>query len=309
LRYDGRVYKFLILGADGFLGGRWLRKDSLTCVYQGTTRKENYLGSTKLFFFDALNLLSIDELILTIKPDVVVNCIALKLAMSDANKVNAEKINVLFPQYLAQIAHKYHFKFVQISTDHFESKNNEVRDERVKAFPINTYGYSKMKAEELVIDADKKAIIIRTSFFGYEANSKSENLLAKIRDSVLRNIPFTAFSDVYFSPVSVSNLIEIAHKLVLLDFSGIINVSSNESISQHEFALITSRHLNATPSIIQSGSVLDLETSVQRVKYRSLDNSLLKSVLIEPLSSMNDMIVDELQNYPSTHEKSGFYVK
>ena len=152
-------------------------------------------------------------------------------------------------------------------------------------------------ADHFISVENKDAIVIRTSFFGYEMNYEADNLLSKIRGSVLSNVPFNGFYDVYFSPVSISYLVYAIQRLFLLNFNGLINIASDETITQYEFALIVSRHLDLASNAIQSCSVLELNSKLRRVSFRSLNNSLLKTVLSESVPSMNDMIQVELGNY------------
>ena len=291
------MYKILILGADGFLGRRLINVKSSNFVSYGTTRNVNFLKNSHLVYFDANEFLSLSTLLKRIKPDIVINCIALKVEECEINEVDAKKINVLFPQYAAKITGEFGIKFIQISTDNFESIPGEIRNEKVICHPVNAYGRSKIMADYFISVENKDAIIIRTSFFGYEMNSKADNLLSKIRDSALSNVPFNGFYDVYFSPVSISYLVYAIQRLFLLNFSGLINVSSDETITQYEFALIVSRHLNLATNAIQRCSVLELNSKLRRVSFRSLNNSLLKTVLSESVPSVNDMIRVELGSY------------
>ena len=291
------MYKILILGADGFLGRRLINVKSPNFVSYGTTRNVNFLKDSHLVFFDVNEFLSFSTLLKRIKPDVVINCIALKVEECEINEEDTKKINVLFPQYAAKISGEFGIKFIQISTDNFESIPGELRNEKVICRPVNAYGRSKIMADHFISVENKDAIVIRTSFFGYEMNSKADNLLSKIRGSVLSNVPFNGFYDVYFSPVSISYLVYAIQRLFLLNFNGLINIASDETITQYEFALIVSRHLDLASNAIQSCSVLELNSKLRRVSFRSLNNSLLKTVLSESVPSMNDMIQVELGNY------------
>ena len=73
------MYKILILGADGFLGRRLINVKSPNFVSYGTTRNVNFLKDSHLVFFDVNEFLSFSTLLKRIKPDVVINCIALKV--------------------------------------------------------------------------------------------------------------------------------------------------------------------------------------------------------------------------------------
>ena len=109
---------------------------------------------------------------------------------------------------------------------------------------------------------------------------------------------FTGFSDVYFSPVSIGELIEALFNLIEINASGIINIASNEVISKFEFAKLVARCLQIPENKIIPTSISKSNLTSPRPNYLALDNSLYKKMVNLNIKDIDAMIADELRLYP-----------
>ena len=79
--------------------------------------------------------------------ELIINCAG--FTNVDENEKLPEKSwleNVVASNNLSEFARKSGSKFVHISTDHFLSDQNLVRDETATMTPVNQYGYTKLEA-------------------------------------------------------------------------------------------------------------------------------------------------------------------
>lgn len=148
----------LVTGANGQLG--------MECRALSTIHPQHH------YYFEDRNTLAIDDkgalesFFKKIKIDVCINAAAYtavdlaETQQDDAYKINAEAVGDL-----ASICESYGAQLIHISTDYvFNGEKKEGYVESDKTDPINIYGLSKCKGEELAIEKNKKAIVIRTSW-------------------------------------------------------------------------------------------------------------------------------------------------
>ncbi len=98
--------------------------------------------------------------------DVIINCAAYtKVDKAEEEPANAKIINVLGVKNLIKISETFHIKLIHISTDYvFDGYSVNNLKEEDKTNPLGVYGKTKLEGENLVLDSNSEAIIIRTSW-------------------------------------------------------------------------------------------------------------------------------------------------
>ena len=285
--------KILVLGASGSLGSRIHR--SISNSY-GTFFSYSPLDKFNLHYLDALNLHRFSELLKEIRPDVVINCIGF------TNVVDCEKfpeknwiINCKLPVDIAKICNMNDIKFVHISTDHYLNKTNVKLLETDAIDLVNQYGYTKFYAEKMIRKVNQNSIIIRTNFFHFNFNNP-RTFLDKLVNNSRNKVITQSYKDVWFSPVSTKTLVIYLNKLLELNFSGLINVSSNEVISKYDFHRAVLDCLNISKNLHEPISIDDIKLRALRPKYMALDNSDLLEITSINTPSIYDMIREEINN-------------
>lgn len=291
------VSKILILGAEGFLGKRFLLNSNNGHALYGTSRNKEAMNHN-LISFDAQNAEALPALLEKIHPEIVINCIGFTdVDMCESHPFEAFKLNTFFPEQLAILTNKLGIGFIHISTDHYKSLFRKPRNESTKMWPINTYGKSKIDAERLILAANKKAIVIRTNFFGFDAGQRNTQLLSSVKNSLDAGVNFFGFNDVYFSPLAVSELIKAIYLLIDFNYFGLVNISGNNSITKLEFAQKVATNMDLPIEKIIPSSVEKSNLRTVRPQYLSLDNSLYKKTVKSDVANIDDMIKSELLLY------------
>jgi dTDP-4-dehydrorhamnose reductase len=283
--------KFLVLGASGSLGSRIHR--SISNSY-GTFFSYSPVNKSNLYYLNALNLYEFGKLLKEIQPDFVINCIG--LTDVDENEKFPEKswiINCRLPADIAEICNINNIKFVHISTDHYLNLTNVKLLETDSINLINQYSYSKFYAEKMILKVNQNAIVIRTNFFHFDFKNPT-SFLDKLVINSGNKVITQSYNDVWFTPVSTKTLISYLCKLLDLNFSGLVNISSNEVISKYDFHQTVLNCLSISNDSHRPFSINDIKLRALRPKYMALDNRKLAEITRINIPSIYDMILEEI---------------
>jgi dTDP-4-dehydrorhamnose reductase len=283
--------KILVLGASGSLGSRI--HQSISNSY-GTFFSYSPVNKSNLYYLDVLNLNKFRELLEEIQPDVVINCVGFT-NVDDCEKFPEKSwiINCKSPVGIAEICKENDVKFVHISTDHYLNISNVKLLETDPIGLVNQYSYTKFYAEKMIIKVNQNAIVIRTNFFHFNFENPTsflDKLIIRSRNKVITQ----SYNDVWFTPISTKTLILYLNKLLELNFSGLINISSNEVISKYDFHQTVLDCLNTSKDLHRPFSVDDIKLRALRPKYMALDNRKLVGITRINTPSIYDMIREEI---------------
>ena len=283
--------KILVLGASGSLGSR---------VHQsignsfGTFFSCLPANKPNLYYLDVLELNKFSELLEEVQPDVVINCIGFT-NVDDCEKFPEKSwiINCKSPVDIAEICKVNDVKFIHISTDHYLNISNVKLLETDTIGLVNQYSYTKFYAEKMIMKVNQKAIVIRTNFFHFNLENPT-SFLDKLIISSRHKVITQSYNDVWFTPISTKTLILYLKKLLELNFSGLINISSNEVISKYDFHQTVLDCLNTSKDLHRPFSVDDIKLRALRPKYMALDNRKLVEITRINTPSIYDMIREEI---------------
>lgn len=171
--------KILLTGANGQLGRCF--QDRLPESWQIKA-----LGSAEL---DISNLSQVEEVVLSWKPDAIVNAgayTAVDKAESDMEA--AAEVNTKGPENLAIAARSIGAKLVHVSTDYvFDGQGTTPYLETDTTNPLGVYGRTKLEGEQATHAVLPDAVIIRTAWvFSEYGNNFVKTMvnLAKKRDAL-----------------------------------------------------------------------------------------------------------------------------
>ena len=169
--------KILVLGASGMLGNAMIRVMSEQTDWKvyGTIRSE----SSKRFFsaniaerllpgVDVEQHDSLMQAFISVRPDVVINCVGLIKQLADAeDPLLAIPINSLLPHRLAKLCELTGARLVHMSTDCVFAGDKGAYRESDPSDARDLYGRSKFLGEV----AYPNTITLRTSIIGHELQS------------------------------------------------------------------------------------------------------------------------------------------
>ena len=289
----------LIVGASGFLGSNVLLsiQSHSNCVAHSSTHKIKVPGIRSVQA-DLRLPNSALELVHQISPSLVINCAALaNIDHCEKDPELAIRLNTEMPDELAIGCSNVGAQLVHVSTDAVFSGEFDFYNIEDKTSPINVYGKTKARAEEIIMKSLPTALIVRTNIIGWSPTG-SRSLLEFFVRSLKEKETCGGFYDSMFRPIAANNFWPIVYEWLINDKTGISHAFGSELISKYEFGCRIARQFNFDPQLIVQTSI---EQSFEKnVRGKSLN--LLPSDVHDPELLDIDSALMKLQNLA----KSGY---
>lgn len=250
----------VILGGTGQLGSEFKRIFP-KAIYPGKSEIDLSIPQT------------IDKYFLNVEPDIIVNCAAytkVDKAESDREvvmQVNAESVGMLG---------KYADIVIHFSTDYvFNGRNYRPYTESDSIDPINFYGESKARGEELLLKANSKSFIFRTSWvYSNTGNNFLKTVLKLSKEREELKVVF----DQIGTPTYVGDLAAFVRDNCLDNkriSPGIYHYSNEGVCSWYDFAYEILKRTNS-PCKLHPIHTQDYPTPATRPHFSVLDKTKVK---------------------------------
>lgn len=268
------IATILVTGANGQLGNE-LKVLSLQYPlfrFLFTSRKDLPIENS-----DSVNLFFEKN-----KINYCVNCAAYTAVdKAESEKEAAFLINSEAVGTLAKICKQHNAKFIHISTDYvYDGSSNTPLKEESKLAPLNVYGLSKLKGEELAFRENPSTFLIRTSWvYSSFGNNFVKTMLRLFKERDEINV----VNDQSGSPTYAADLADVIMKFIEKEdeengFSGIVNYSNSGVTNWYEFANEIKRLVNSDCKINPIPTAA-YKTPAQRPLYSVMDTSKIKVLL------------------------------
>jgi len=229
--------------------------------------------------------------------DCCVNCAAYTAVdKAETETEMAMQVNAIAVGNLAKICSEQKATFIHISTDYvFDGTATEPYREDDLVSPVNFYGASKLKGEELAIQNNPDAIIIRTSWvyssFGNNFVKTMLRLMSE-RDSI------NVVSDQQGCPTYAADLaaaiMKIIESPVKLSGSTIFNYSNVGAINWYQFAEAV-KELSKSNCIVHPIPAAQYPTPAKRPSYSVMDTTKIQQTFNLAIPQWKDSLVKCLQ--------------
>lgn len=275
----------LITGANGQLANelKIISAQYTSNHFLFTTKEELPIENSKMLelFFEKNRI------------DYCINC----AAYTAVDKAESEKEKVFLINgdavgWLANICSIHKVKLIHISTDYVYDGNSKIPlREESDLDPVNIYGSSKMKGEELALSKNPATLIIRTSWvYSSFGNNFVKTMLRLFKEKSEINV----INDQLGSPTYAADLAEVIMKFVEKmkqgnDFSGIVNYCNAGVTTWYDFA-------NEIKVLAKSGCKINpiptssYKTAARRPLYSVLDTSKIKGLLHLEIPAWKDSL-------------------
>lgn len=217
------------------------------------------------------------------KPDYFINTAAYTAVdKAELDKDAAFSVNATAVGEIAKLCKRYGAKLIHISTDYvFNGASKSLYAETDEADPVNYYGYSKLKGEELALSNNADTIIIRTSWvYGIYRNNFVKTMLRLMKDRSEINV----VKDQVGSPTNAKDLAEVILFIINNDLEskvafhpGIYHFSNSGIISWYEFAQKIAE-LKSLSCKVQPIDSIDFPTTANRPKFSVLNKEKIKAI-------------------------------
>lgn len=196
----------------------------------------------------------------------------------EAHPAKARHVNAALAGNVAEACARRGAKLVHISTDHLFAGRNPLLTESEPIEAINVYASSKAEGEQRILDACPKAIVARTNFYGWGLSYR-KSFSDLIIESLRNGHEISLFTDVYFTPLLMADLIAAAHDLSDAGECGIFNFVGDERLSKHAFGVNLARVFRLDEALIRPALFSARSDLVKRPRDLSLSNVKLCNAL------------------------------
>ena len=221
--------RILVLGASGmaghicYLGLRKLMNVEVFGQCFGN-RVFPELITTNLF-----DRIALEQLIIDIKPDIVINSVGALIRQSKEAPDEALFLNGYLPLFLDRLSKNYSFKIIHLSTDCvFSGKQESVYTELDVCDAVDLYGRSKILGENIDLSVHT---VLRTSIIGPELKVAGEGLFHWFLG---QDKEVAGYNEVYWSGITTIQLLNSIEKVIENGLTGLYHVTNGNRISKFE---------------------------------------------------------------------------
>lgn len=283
------MMRFLVTGASGLLGLNFALQLSGRHEVYGVVNHHTLDGAPfKVLQADLAQPGEVERLLEASRPEVVLHCAA--MANVDACETQpklAYRLNAELPGELAAAAVRRGLRLVHISTDAvFDgSKGNYSEDDPPN--PLSQYARTKWQGEQAVQAANPQAWIARVNFYGWSLGGK-RSLAEFFFNNLSMGKAVKGFTDVYFCPFLVNDLVDILLAMLEKAPGGLYHVVSPECISKYEFGRLVAHQFGLDESLIAPVSWVEGGLRAARSPNLTLRSDRLRQALQMPLPGQAD---------------------
>ncbi len=283
--------KLLITGASGLYGSKLaqLALDRNIEVYSSDIQSLTVYGNfVKL---DISGKEQVAEAFKTIKPDVVVHAATLTdVDKCETNKELAWKVNVEGTKNIADAARSTGSFLIYISTDYVFNGEKGRYKETDNPDPINYYGLTKLKAEEIVQTRPECFIARPSVIYGSTPAAGKVNFALWLIETLRKGARVKIVTDQWNTPTLNTNLAEMTLEVIERRLTGIYHLCGATRVSRLEFAEQIAETFDLNKGLIDSVLSSQFTWPAKRPMDSSLDTSKAQETLLNKPLKMDDAL-------------------
>lgn len=261
----------VITGSNGLLGQSLLSlllKDKKKYKVVGFSRGRNRSGREDFEYvsLDLTNKKELEEKLLEVAPNFIINTAAKTLVDEcETDKKACDILNIDVVRWLAEFSSENNTHLVHVSTDFIFDGKVGYYKENDTPNPLSYYGKSKLKSEQILIEADINYTILRTILvFGKVYDMSRSNIVLWVKSMLEQGKEITIVNDQYRMPTYVEDL-ALACKIVIdKKATGIFHISSKKLLSIFEIAQQVAEVFHLDKNLIKSISSATLNQRAKR---------------------------------------------
>tara|TARA_B100001250_G_C19802894_1_gene791907 strand:- start:440 stop:1318 length:879 start_codon:yes stop_codon:yes gene_type:complete len=236
--------KVLVLGSTGLIGHQVFNYLIKTKKYELSNISYRKKLNNETILCDVRNQDKFIEIVKSLSPDVIINCIGILIKGANLNPENAIFINAYFPHRLMRLADELNSKLIHISTDCVFSGAKEMPYIE-KDFKDGKDTYAKSKGLGEIMN--KNHLTLRTSVIGPELKRDGEELFHWFMSQTGE---VSGFTKAIWSGVTTLILAKVVGWAIDKKITGLYHVTNNNSIDKYSLLCLIKKYTKKNISII-----------------------------------------------------------
>ncbi|MCU7975140.1 SDR family oxidoreductase [Shewanella sp. SW36] len=233
--------KIMVTGATGLLGRAVVKQLELTgheIIATGFSR-----ASERVHKLDLTAPLDVEAFIAREQPQVIVHCAAERRPdVSEQNPQAALALNLTASQALAMAAKANNAWLIYISTDYVFDGTQPKYAEDAATHPVNFYGESKLKGEEIVLDTSADFAVLRLPILYGQVEKLSESAVLVLVNQLIERRAQGVDHWAIRSPTSTADIAQAIDKMIAQHIEhstvqGIYHFSAVETMTKYQMLL------------------------------------------------------------------------
>jgi len=271
--------KLLITGASGLFGSKLARLavDRNFEVYSCDVQELPVCGN--FVKFDVSNKGMVDSVFGRVKPDVVVHAATLTdVDKCETNKELAWKVNVEGTKNVVDAANAAGSFIIYVSTDYVFNGEKGRYTENDIPDPIQYYGLTKLKAEEIVKTQAEYFIARPSVIYGATPAAGKINFALWVIETLRKEERIRIVTDQWNTPTLNSNLAEMTLEIVDRRLTGTFHLCGATRVSRIEFAKSIADTFGLNKGLIDPAVSSQFTWAAKRPMDSSLDTTKAQQV-------------------------------
>ena len=290
--------KVVVTGSNGLLGQKMIKLLVGKKEYEvfGLSRGENRLHSKSGYTYYSIDLtqeVELEKLLKAIEPDLLVHTAAMtNVDACELNPGECDRMNVEVVERLVRILKPMNTHLIHLSTDFvFSGLKGSFYTEQDEPDPVNYYGRSKLRSEEVLQESGISCAILRTVLvYGLVDGNDRSNVVLWVKNSLEQKKDIRVVTDQLRMPTYAEDLAEACWLAIRNRATGVFNVSSSELMSIYDLAMEVARAFNLDTSLIHPVKTEQLSLPARRPANTGLDLSRSAKVLQLPMHSFKERL-------------------
>jgi dTDP-4-dehydrorhamnose reductase len=272
--------KLLITGASGLYGSKLAQMALVKGfeVYSSDIQSLSVYGN--FVKMDISDNAVVEEVFKRVKPDVVVHAATLTdVDKCELDKELAWKINVEGTKNIVEASKAAGSFLIYISTDYVFSGEKGCYKESDLPDPVNYYGLTKLKAEELVKKQAEYFIARPSVIYGSTPAAGKVNFALWLIETLRKGERVKIVTDQWNTPTLNTNLAEMTLEVVERRLTGTFHLCGATRVSRLEFAKLIADTFGLDKSLINPVLSSQFTWPAKRPMDSSLDTSKAQLIL------------------------------
>jgi len=277
--------RVVVIGANGQLG------TDVRAAYESAGHDVVALSHAEIEIRDRA---AVHRSLTAARPDVVVNTAAMhNVDACESDPESAMAVNATGPHNLALSGRDLGFLLMHVSTDYvFDGEKRAPYVETDLTRPVNAYGRSKVRGEQLVAETLPAHFVVRTSgLFGHAAcRAKPSGNFVQVMLRAARDTgEVRVVADEIVTPTFTQDLARQMVRLSETSAYGVYHATSQGETSWFEYAR-TIFELADLPVTMHVAKTSDFPRKTPRPSYSVLDNAALRTAGLDIMPHWRDSL-------------------